>query len=284
MTGVHRTLEALRAAESVADLVRLAPTHVGSLGLRRCMISRVRGDGWVARSCYVSEDPRLAEAIVEVGSTERRLDRHLVESEVVRRRSAVLVRDAQSDDRVDVGFKRVTSTTSYIAAPIFVAACVVGLVHADTSVDGREVEEFVIGMFAQCVGYVFEHLHHQERLRQIQHQVAAICVTAPDMLDELVGTNGDGLRPPALPALPRPDHLRPVRQTGATRSRPSAVETLTHRELEVLSHLAEGETNARVADRLTVSEATVKAHVKHILRKLGAANRAEAVSRYLRSV
>lgn len=43
-----------------------------------------------------------------------------------------------------------------------------------------------------------------------------------------------------------------------------------------------GHTNARIARRLVISEGTVKSHVKHILRKLGAANRAEAVARWLR--
>jgi DNA-binding NarL/FixJ family response regulator len=46
--------------------------------------------------------------------------------------------------------------------------------------------------------------------------------------------------------------------------------------------MATGETNAGIAARLIISEGTVKSHVKHILRKLGAANRAEAVCRYLR--
>jgi DNA-binding NarL/FixJ family response regulator len=50
----------------------------------------------------------------------------------------------------------------------------------------------------------------------------------------------------------------------------------------VLRRLAAGETNARIASRLVISDGTVKSHIKHILRKLGAANRAEAVSKYLR--
>jgi len=46
--------------------------------------------------------------------------------------------------------------------------------------------------------------------------------------------------------------------------------------------LVDGETNAGIARRLFIAESTAKAHVKHILRKIGASNRAEAVSRYLR--
>ena len=57
---------------------------------------------------------------------------------------------------------------------------------------------------------------------------------------------------------------------------------LTRRELDVLEHMVRGETNADIARALVVSEGTVKFHVKNILRKLHAANRAEATSRYLR--
>jgi DNA-binding NarL/FixJ family response regulator len=44
--------------------------------------------------------------------------------------------------------------------------------------------------------------------------------------------------------------------------------------------LAEGASNARIAERLVISQGTVKTHVCHILRKLEAANRTEAVGRY----
>jgi DNA-binding NarL/FixJ family response regulator len=46
--------------------------------------------------------------------------------------------------------------------------------------------------------------------------------------------------------------------------------------------MVHGETNAAIARHLVVSEGTVKFHVKNILRKMHAANRAEATSRYLR--
>jgi DNA-binding NarL/FixJ family response regulator len=57
---------------------------------------------------------------------------------------------------------------------------------------------------------------------------------------------------------------------------------LTRRGIEVLELMAAGDTNARIARRLVLSEGTVKSHVKNILRKLGAANRAEALSQWLR--
>nr|WP_173667326.1 helix-turn-helix transcriptional regulator [Frankia torreyi] len=62
---------------------------------------------------------------------------------------------------------------------------------------------------------------------------------------------------------------------------PPLPDGLTPREREVLRLLAAGATNAQIANALTVSETTVKSHVKHILRKLRASNRAEAIARYL---
>jgi two-component system, NarL family, response regulator LiaR len=56
------------------------------------------------------------------------------------------------------------------------------------------------------------------------------------------------------------------------------IEPLTVRELEVLQLLAEGQTNRQIADRLIVTERTVKFHVSSILAKLGAGNRTEAVA------
>lgn len=59
-------------------------------------------------------------------------------------------------------------------------------------------------------------------------------------------------------------------------------EPLTPRELEVLTLLAEGLSNKGIAERLAISDQTVKFHVAAIYGKLGAANRADAVRRAAR--
>jgi len=74
--------------------------------------------------------------------------------------------------------------------------------------------------------------------------------------------------PMQLPAMPENDSL---------------VEELTAREAEVLRLLAEGLGNRDIAAKLSISEHTIKFHIRSILGKLGAASRTEAVTRGLRS-
>jgi PAS domain S-box-containing protein len=56
---------------------------------------------------------------------------------------------------------------------------------------------------------------------------------------------------------------------------------LTARQFEILKLIAQGQTTAQIAERLFLSEATIKWHVKQILTKTGASNRAQAISRVL---
>ncbi|HJY74962.1 MAG TPA: LuxR C-terminal-related transcriptional regulator [Streptosporangiaceae bacterium] len=68
-------------------------------------------------------------------------------------------------------------------------------------------------------------------------------------------------------------------RTLAAGAAPGLAEPLTGRELEVLRLIAAGKSNQRIAHDLVVALDTVKKHVTHVLGKLGAANRTEAVAR-----
>jgi LuxR family transcriptional regulator, maltose regulon positive regulatory protein len=93
---------------------------------------------------------------------------------------------------------------------------------------------------------------------------------------------GRGVPPGCLAKVLRASGGQDDRQ-GAARGAavvvPGLVEQLTARELEVLVLLAAGRPNPRIAEQLVVTLDTVKKHVSHLLGKLGAANRTEAVTR-----
>jgi len=64
--------------------------------------------------------------------------------------------------------------------------------------------------------------------------------------------------------------------------RPPTPEPLTEREVEVLQEVARGRSNQEIADRLVISEATVRTHVSNILSKLHLASRTQAALYALR--
>jgi DNA-binding NarL/FixJ family response regulator len=97
--------------------------------------------------------------------------------------------------------------------------------------------------------------------------------------DELAGAirtiaRGDALLAPAITRRLIEDFVRRPAPGGG---RPTAFEELTDRELEVLTLIARGLSNAEIAGELFLSEATVKTHVTRVLQKLGVRDRVQAV-------
>jgi DNA-binding NarL/FixJ family response regulator len=86
---------------------------------------------------------------------------------------------------------------------------------------------------------------------------------------------GDALLAPAITRRLIEQFVR--RPPASVRPAPPVLETLTPREREVLELVARGRSNTEIATGLYVSEATVKTHVAHALRKLGLRDRVHAV-------
>lgn len=119
-------------------------------------------------------------------------------------------------------------------------------------------ERIVEAVRAGARGYLLKGAPRAELFAAIR-----IVHTGGSLLQPLIATKL--IRHMAQPPSSRPPGSRPF-------------EPLTARELEVLQLLAAGQTNRQIADRLVVTERTVKFHVSSILAKLGAGNRTEAVA------
>lgn len=292
MHHVVRALDRLSGARTAGQLTGLGVVAMCDLGFDRAIASHVRESVWRTEAMCVRGDPVWAEEIVRVGrQNPRRLLSGLVEAEAARRRSALVVTNVQRESHVHRQIAEASLSRSYVIAPVLVEGRVVGLVHADCYFQRRNVDEFdrdVLAAFAAGYGYALQRTMLLSRIAALRESVGQLAGELTAAVDAGVGADdgdpghGDCLLDPDC-ATPPPTTAPFADSRAARRSWPtgSAEDVLSRRELDVLRLLAAGETNARIATRLVLSEGTVKTHVRNILRKLGAANRAEAVTRWL---
>lgn len=128
-------------------------------------------------------------------------------------------------------------------------------------------ELVVEGLRAGASGYLLKDCTAEE-LRAAVRAVARgqVLLQAQSAAQLLAGMPTPAQRPAQAEAADRAAEDVPEDESG-----------LTAREHEVLRFIAQGSTNAEIADALVVGEATVKTHVHHILAKLGARDRAHAI-------
>jgi LuxR family transcriptional regulator, regulator of acetate metabolism len=274
-SGVGSALRRLRAHGSLDALFREASRALcENLGFDRAAVFSLRGRELKLECVHAREaDARELEELTRLAADPPQLGPGLHEAEVLRRQRAVLVQDAASDPRA-LGL--LPGASGFVAAPVVCHERPIGLIHADLVAAGTVLTDYdreTVWAFAEGFGYALERCVLADRLRQQSARVVALVRSTEASVTELSRPDIElGAR----------DARRAMPQLLARASHGLENE-LTRRELEVLSLLAEGETNARIATRLIVSEDTVKTHVKHILRKLGVNNRSQAVSRYFRA-
>ena len=238
-----------------------------TVGFDRAVLFAVENEELVAEAAWFTGDLDWADEFVKLArrpEVRPRLDHMLLESEVVRRRRPMLVLDPENDVRTYKPLVRASQTQAYIAGPVMPGGHVIAMLHVDRYMTGEALGDEdveLVWTFAEGFGYAYERMRLLSRLRRHAAELAQV-----------------GGMPVMSPQVPSPPPQRMIE----TRVIVDNAETpLTAREREVIELVSSGATNQEIANTLVISESTVKSHVKHILRKLGAANRAEAVSRHL---
>jgi DNA-binding NarL/FixJ family response regulator len=122
------------------------------------------------------------------------------------------------------------------------------------------------------------------RLRASLNGAIRIVGEFPSLTEaEAAGTEADGiLLSPSVRQKPDTTYVGGAFTARHNRREAGFEEPLTPREIQVLELLAEGLPNKAIAERLGISDQTVKFHVASISGKLGAANRTDAVRRAVR--
>ncbi len=276
---VQEGLSKLRFVDDVATIVDRAPRElVESCGFDRAVLFRVHEGRMVMESAFFGEDREGANKMVAFAqAVAPPLDHMLLETQMIRRRAPAIVRDARNDPRVNRPIIDFSLTHSYVAAPVMPTGKVIGFLHADRLYSGRTVDEIdrdTVWAFAEGFGYAFERTVLLERMRRQHAEVRQALNSADEAVRALQDADLE-LR-----------KIEPVERSPAAQSlaqvQTRVLTILTRREVEVLRLMAAGRTNQQIADELVISAGTVKSHVKRVLRKLHAINRAEAASAYVR--
>jgi DNA-binding CsgD family transcriptional regulator len=284
LAAVRHAIAELRAVTSPASMLAQAPAAVCAASkLRRVVLSLTQEGRLVAEAAHFADDRSGAARVVERLRAEPiALEHPLIETELLRRRRATIVDDAQVHPRVDRRLVELMDWTSYAAAPLVVGPHVVGMLHADRGPGQRldVLDRDVLWEFTSLLGQAYESASLRRALRHEREQLR-------EFLDWLGARSGEltdaPLRLATMQRPPRRSASPPVAPAGGARDDRVVFEgLLTRRELDVLRLLADGNSNKGIAEALVISDGTVKFHVNSILRKLRVANRAEAVSRYLR--
>ncbi|WP_085948533.1 helix-turn-helix transcriptional regulator [Candidatus Protofrankia datiscae] len=269
----ERGLSLLRTVISSKALEdRVCEEIAANCGFARVLLSRVEDGVWRPWKVnkMIRDEPWFAAWV----QREILLDDLVLEAELLSERRPGLVTNT-ADPRVHP-IIRAGEATSYVVAPITPAGRVVGFLHADHGSGGHtcdETDRDVLWAFSEGFGHLYERSVLVERLRLQRDRVRQTLAVVGAALEELTEAE--------IELVTAPDDDTPVARTASSVFRSEGgLDELTAREREVLALIAGGASNQEIAEQLVITVGTVKTHVKHILAKLGAVNRSQAIAAY----
>jgi DNA-binding CsgD family transcriptional regulator len=273
MDALERVQEAVRGLGEIGSAAGILDRSADGLGeasdFDRVVVSNVREGSLFAVSMWIRDDRERAVAeLASLRESPMKLDYPLVEAELAGRQGVEVV---AASGRSDTRWASLLGWSSYAVGTVSLGGKTAGFIHADCHVSSRALDDTdseTLENYAEGLAQVFERAVLRGRLRAHRLELRGAVDWMNARLSRLsdssgIPMNGDG-SPLAVDEVTELDEL------------------LTPRELEVLRLMARGNTNVAIAKTLVVAEGTVKYHVKNVLRKLRAANRADAVARYER--
>jgi GAF domain-containing protein/DNA-binding CsgD family transcriptional regulator len=163
---------------------------------------------------------------------------------------------------------------AFIGVPLRVGATLIGVLGAANRPDGYDRDdERLLSTFANQVAVAIDNA----RLYEQQRQMITGLVSVVDLATSGLPLGGSRGRREFAPFDPE----REPRASGSADSG-SGRSVLTDGQREILAHVSEGFSNREIANRVHLSENTVKTHLQEIFRKLGVRNRVEAAIRAVR--
>jgi two-component system response regulator DegU len=165
----------------------------------------------------------------------------------------------------------------------------VALLGSDlASLSGIELSRKIAQYYPNTKVIVLSPDPDDEELFEVIKTAAAACLSKKATGEELASTirrahNGEYPINESLMTRPRVAKSVLNQFRGLTRTMEGVAAPLTKRETQILTYIAEGNSNKEIAHILEISEQTIKNHVSAILRKLNANDRAHAVALALHS-
>lgn len=267
-------LSRLRQMPNSASLIDNACDElVLRCGFQRAVLSKVESGGWKPLIMHNPSAGRSDSWFSDWINQRVPLVSSAPEAELLSRRRPSLVYDTANTPVYRPLIIQAGHSRSYVVAPLVHGSDVIGFLHSDHHPLPRRVDETdrdVLWAFADGFSHLYERAVLMERLRAYRDSVRDVFFGAVDRIDELCESGSQAGH----------HHHESFADEPGGQVGPSA--ELTEREAEVFELMVTGASNQQIADRLVITEGTVKSHVKHILRKYGAANRSQAIAWALR--